>query len=105
MFTIESVVWTILYLIGMAAIFGLLYYAISYAEANFPNAGPIWRFARIFLVIAACFILIFLILGMMGHPIIRFAEREPRPVFAQHPHPTPVMDDFTYDLLLKTAAN
>jgi len=70
MITIEAVVWTVLFLIGTAAIFGLLFYAVQYCEKEFPNAAPFWKFARIFLVIAGVFILIFLILDMMGHPVI-----------------------------------
>jgi len=70
MITIESVVWIVLFLIGCAAIFGLLWWAVCYCEKEFPGGAPFFKFARIFLVIAAVFILIFLILDLLGHPVV-----------------------------------
>lgn len=70
MVAIEDVVWVILYLIGAGAVFGLLFYAVTYCEKEFPSATPIFRFARIFLVLAAVFVLIGIILAFMGHPIV-----------------------------------
>lgn len=70
--SIESVVWFVLYLLGVGMIFGLLLWLIGYVEMNFPTIQPFGRFARIALVILAVLILIGVILAFMGHPIIRF---------------------------------
>ncbi len=70
MISIESVVWTVLLLIGCAAIFGLLWYAVNYCAKEFPGGAIFWKFARIFLVLAAVFVLIGIILQLMGHPLI-----------------------------------
>ncbi len=70
MISIESVIMVILFLLGAGAIFGLLFYVVSYCEKEFPSGGIIFKFARIFLVIAAVFVLIGVILDFMGHPIV-----------------------------------
>jgi hypothetical protein len=70
MMSIDTIVHVVLFLIGAALVFVLLFYAINYCEKEFPNAGPFFRAARIFLVLASVFVLIGLILDMMGHPIV-----------------------------------
>ena len=75
MIGIDTVVWIVLFLIGAAAIFGLLFYAVNYCEKEFPSAAPFLKFARIFLVVAAVFVMIGLILDLMGHPIIAWRRR------------------------------
>lgn len=70
MITIETVVAVVLFLIGAAFIFALLFFAINYCEKQFPTELPFYKFARIFLVLAAVFVMIGLILQLMGHPII-----------------------------------
>lgn len=70
MFSIETVIMVVLFLLGCGAIFGLLLFLINYCEKEFPIVAPFARFARIFLMIAVVLILIGLILDMMGHPII-----------------------------------
>jgi hypothetical protein len=70
--SLESVVWAVMYLLGAAAIFGLLFYATTYCEKEYPGGALFFKAIRIFLVVAAVFVLIFMILGFMGHPVIRF---------------------------------
>ncbi len=70
MISIETVVTVILFLIGCAAVFGLLFFLINYCEKEFPAGGIFFKFARIFLVILAVLVLIGLILQLMGHPLI-----------------------------------
>ena len=70
MVALETVVVVIMLLIGAAAIFGLLYYAVSYCEREFPSVPLIWKVARICLVLMMVFFLIFMILDLMGHPVI-----------------------------------
>lgn len=70
--SIEDVVWTIIWILCVGAIFGLLMYLITYVETNFPTMQPFGRFARIVLVVLGVLVLIGFILSFMGHPIIRF---------------------------------
>ena len=72
MIGIEEVVYVTLFLLGCAAIFGLLWYLVIYCEGQFPGVPMFFKVARIFLVVAAIFVLIGLILDLMGHPIIRW---------------------------------
>lgn len=71
MISLEDVVWAVLYLLGAGLIFGLLFWLISYCEKEAsPSATVFFKFARIFLVVAAVFVLIGMILAFMGHPLI-----------------------------------
>lgn len=72
---LETVVWAVLYLLGAAAIFGLLFWVVLYCEKEFPSAVPFFKFIRIGLVVLAVFVLIFMILGFMGHPVLEFQRR------------------------------
>ncbi|HUD10804.1 MAG TPA: hypothetical protein VMS08_00215 [Candidatus Saccharimonadia bacterium] len=71
MFTIESVVWAVLFLLGAGLIFGLLMYLINYVCGQFPVMEPFAKAARIVLVVMAVLVLIGFILSLMGHPIVR----------------------------------
>lgn len=62
-FNIREIVWNVLILAGVAVIFGLLDYAVS--KAPFISE-PIKSFIHWALVVFACLILIFLILGFLG---------------------------------------
>lgn len=71
MVSIEGIVAVVLYLLGAGLIFGLLNYLIDYVIANFPTASPFGKFAKIALIILAILVLIGVILGFMGHPVVR----------------------------------
>ncbi len=76
MISLETVVYVFLFLIGAGLIFGLLFYAVIYCEKQFPEAPAIiFKGLRIFLVLAAVFVLIGLILDFMGHPIVEWRKR------------------------------
>jgi hypothetical protein len=68
MISIEMVVQVIVYLICVGAIFGLLWWLIGYC--GIPE--PFNKFARVFLAVCAVLILIGILLGIAGHPIIRW---------------------------------
>lgn len=70
MISIDTVVTVVLFLMGCAAIFGLLHYLVRYIESKFPSFAPFAAFAHVFLVIAAVLVLIGLILELIGHPLI-----------------------------------
>ena len=72
MFSIETVVRFIVYILGVGIIFGLLHGLICYVETKFPTTEPFIKFAHIALAIFGVLILIGIILSAMGHPIIRF---------------------------------
>lgn len=72
MFSIESIVHLVLYLLGAGLIFALLMYLINYVSTEFPTMGPFAKFAKIALVILAVLVLIGVVLSFMGHPIVRF---------------------------------
>lgn len=72
MFSIESVVMFVLYLLGCGLIFALLLYLINYVAGQFPGVEPFAKFARIGLVILAVLVLIGVVLSFMGHPIVVF---------------------------------
>lgn len=77
MISIETVVAAFLFLLGCAAIFGIMFAILWYVEKTFPGetTSMICRFARIFLFIAAGLILIGLVLSLMGYPIIDYNRR------------------------------
>ncbi len=70
--SIETVVWFVLYILGAGLIFGLLMWLIGYCEREFPNSQPFPKFARIALVVLTVIVLIFIVLGLIGHPILVF---------------------------------
>ncbi len=72
MLNVETVVYAILFLIGLALIWGLLLYAVNYCQGELGGNAIFYKAARIFLVLAAVFILIGWILQLMGHPIVRW---------------------------------
>lgn len=72
MFSIESVVMAVLYLLGCGVIFALLMYLINYVCGQFPSIEPFGKFARILLVVLMVLVLIGLMLSFMGHPIVSF---------------------------------
>lgn len=68
MISIQSVVQTVIYLIVCGGIFWLLHFLISYCGIPEPFA----KFARVFLMVCAVLILIGILLGLAGHPVIRW---------------------------------
>jgi len=70
MISIEQVVQVVVYIIVVAAIFGLLWWLIGYA--GIPE--PFNKFARVFLAVCAVLILIGILLSLIGHPIVRWTD-------------------------------
>jgi hypothetical protein len=68
MLSIEQVVMTVIYLLVAGAIFWLLNWLIDYVGLQ----EPFRKFAKVFLAVCAVLILISLLLGFLGHPIIRW---------------------------------
>lgn len=55
----------------MVAIIALLWFAIQYAEQNFP-APLVWKCVRVVFVLLVVFFLIAVLLSLIGHPVVRF---------------------------------
>jgi hypothetical protein len=70
MFTIEGVVMFVLYILGCAMIFGILYAIIRKVASKWPDTAQFCNFAEIGLYILAGLVLIGIILSFMGHPIV-----------------------------------
>lgn len=75
--SIEQVVSFVVYIIVIGLVFGLLFWLLVYCEGQFPSALPFFKFGRIVLVILAVLVLIGVILGLAGHPIVRFSSAGP----------------------------
>lgn len=70
MITLTTLVWFVFFAIIAVVIVALLWYAINYAEAQFP-APVAWKIVRLIFVLLIIFFLICVLLGLLGHPIIR----------------------------------
>lgn len=70
MIGIDQVIWFVFVAIILVAVLGLLWFAIGYAESmiSMPMA---WNIVRLVFVLLVVFMLIAILLGMIGHPIVR----------------------------------
>jgi uncharacterized membrane protein YtjA (UPF0391 family) len=68
---IDSIVWFVFVAIVIVAILALLWYAIGYAESAMPMPVA-WKVVRVVFVLLVIFLLISILLGLIGHPIVRF---------------------------------
>ena len=66
MFTIEALVQGVVVLIVLGLIVGLLFWLVDYC--GLPE--PFRKFAHVFLAVASVLVIICLLLGLIGHPII-----------------------------------
>lgn len=72
MVSISMVVSIIFGIIIAALVFGLLWYALQYCEAEFPGGGIFWKFGRIVLILLSVFVLIGILLQFIsGQPVFR----------------------------------
>lgn len=70
MIGIEQIVWFVFAAIIIVAVLALLWYAIGYAEVKLPMPMA-WNIVRVVFVILVIFLGISLLLGLLGHPIVR----------------------------------
>ena len=68
--SIEAVVMAFVYLLGIALIFGALFWLVGYLEGQLPTDLPVYKGIRIFMAVCAVLILIGFVLSLRGHPII-----------------------------------
>jgi len=67
---IDQIVWFVFAAIIGVAILALLWYAIGYAESKLPMPMA-WNIVRVVFVLLVIFLLISILLGLLGHPIVR----------------------------------
>ena len=67
---ITTIVWFVFAAIVTVAILALLWYAIGYAESKLPMPMA-WNIVRVAFVILVIFLLISVLLGLLGHPIVK----------------------------------
>ncbi len=70
MIGIDQIVYFVFAAIIVVAILALLGYAIGYAESKMPMPMA-WTVVRVVFVLMVIFLLIAILLGLLGHPIIR----------------------------------
>ncbi len=70
MIGIETIVWFVFVAIVIIAILAVLWYAIGYAESKLPMPMA-WNIVRVVFVLLVLFLLISVLLGLIGHPIVR----------------------------------
>lgn len=74
MISLEGAVWTVIYLLVAAVVFGLLYFLINAIGRELPGEGAqmFVKFARILLLVLAVLVVIFMLLSLVGgKPLFR----------------------------------
>ncbi len=74
MIGIGDLVYVIVGLLVGGLILALLWWLVTYCEAQFPGFPLLFKFIRIVFVILVVLLLISILLGMLGYPVIRFHE-------------------------------
>lgn len=72
MIGIETIVYFVFGAIIVVAILALLWWVIGYCEKKFPEPAIAWTIVRVAFVVLVVFMLIAALLGLLGHPVVRF---------------------------------
>jgi hypothetical protein len=72
MFTLESLVTFVVYVLVAGCVFGLLWYLVNYVCTEFGLPAPFCKIARVVLVVAGVLVCISLLLSLAGHPSVRW---------------------------------
>lgn len=70
MISIESLVHLVIYLLVIGLVVGLLIWLVDVVASHFPVTAPFTNVARVLIIAIGVLILISLLLGLVGHPII-----------------------------------
>lgn len=70
MIGIDTIIWFVFVAIVVVAILGLLWWAIGFAEAKLPMPLA-WNVVRVVFVLLVVFMLVAVLLGLIGHPVVR----------------------------------
>ena len=68
---IDTIVWFVFIAIVVVAILALLWWVIGYCETKMPMPMA-WNIVRVAFVVLVVFLLIAILLGLIGHTIVRF---------------------------------
>lgn len=72
MIDIGTVVMIFFWAIIVGLIFGLMIWLTYYLASQWPTCEPWMKFVRVALVVLMVFVAIGALLGLLGHPVIRF---------------------------------
>lgn len=70
--SIEGIVWLVLYLLGAAAVFAILWYLVCYFEKEWGGPPIVYKAIRSLLVVLAALVAIFVIMDLIGHPLVNW---------------------------------
>jgi hypothetical protein len=68
---IETIVWFVFVAIVTIGILAILWWLIGFCESKLPMPMA-WNVVRVVFVVMCVFLLIAMLLGLLGHPIVRF---------------------------------
>lgn len=71
MIGIDTIVWFVFVSIIVIGILALLWWLIGYCEGKLPMPMA-WNIVRVVFVVLCVFLLIGVLMGLLGHPIVRF---------------------------------
>lgn len=72
MIGVETIVYFVFGAIILVAVLALLWWLIWYCESKFPAPAMAWTIVRVAFVVLVVFLLISILLGLLGHPVVRF---------------------------------
>ena len=70
MIGIDTIVWFVFIAIILVLVIAILWWLLNYCETQFP-APLAWKVIRVIFVVICAFIAIAVLLGLLGHPIIK----------------------------------
>jgi len=68
---LDTIVWFVFGAIVAIIVLAILWWVIGYAEKKFP-LPMVWNGVRVAFVLLVAFFMISVLLGLLGHPIIRW---------------------------------
>lgn len=71
MVDIGTIIWFVFVAIVVIGILAVLWWLIGYCEQKLPMPMA-WNVVRVVFVVLCCFLLIAMLMGLLGKPIVRF---------------------------------
>ena len=72
MIGIETLVWVVIYMLIGGLVLGLLWWLIGYVESQGLGPPVMFKVIRVIFAILVVLVLISILLGLSGYPIVRF---------------------------------
>jgi hypothetical protein len=70
MVDLSTIVWFVFVAIIVIGVLALLWWLIGYCESQLPMPMA-WKIVRVVFVILCVFLLIAILMGLLGHPLVR----------------------------------